>query len=74
MFRAPASSIAALAFAISFALAPVARAAPLRTSLAYALTEDAPAGGHFWCVFRIRPADIISYERYMRGTWSLPLN
>lgn len=41
----------------------------MRTSLAYAFTEDAPAGDHFWCVFPDRQSQwaVVLYEK--RRQW-----
>ncbi len=43
--------LATAIIAILVLIGPRLRAAPVRTDAGYALSEDAPAGTHFWCVF-----------------------
>jgi len=62
----------ALAIAISFAIAPRLRAAPLRTEAGFAFTENALAGTHFWCSFPVFPSQwtVVLYERRLQEhTW-----
>ncbi|HEX4086699.1 MAG TPA: hypothetical protein VHY22_17435 [Chthoniobacteraceae bacterium] len=65
--------IVAVLFAVMVGLAgaPGLRAAPLRTGIAFALSENAPAGTRYWCAFPGIPASqwtVVLYERQRAGT------
>ena len=57
-----------LAIAIAFAIAPGLRAAPLRTTPAFAFAENARAGTNFWCVFPDAASQwiVVMYEKRRR--------